>query len=114
MYLRSLVNVLILMIAMQSGIVVADIHHFSAEVAVSHELTLSADQHKHLQQTERDTQQTDSGDCDFCVHSHCSHFVALAQFANLSVAHFRDNFFFPYQPGTKADTNSSMYRPPKA
>lgn len=114
MYLRSLVNVLILMIAMQSGIVVADIHHFSAEVVANHELALNPDQHSHLKHTERDKQEADNGHCDFCLHSHCSHFVALEQVANLCVAHYRDNFFFPYQLGTKADPNSTMYRPPKA
>lgn len=116
MSIRSFVNLLLLMIAMQSGIVAADIHDFVFSPAQEQQTDLSNHQeiHEQLSQHSHSGDTQIDSDCAHCVHSHCSHFVALNHSPSLNIKDYRDNFFCPYLQTTETGFTASMYRPPKS
>ncbi len=115
MSIRSFVNLLILMIAMQSGTVAADIHNFAFATPQEQQTGLDTHQDQHqqlIQQSHTQDKLSDNG-CAHCIHSHCCHFVALSHNLGLSLTDFRDSFFYSYLLTTETGFSASMYRPPR-
>ena len=112
MKFRSLLCLLIFTIAMQSGIVLAEIHNIIPDSSPEHT-------HPH-QDTDAssdalsDTQQASFDDCSGCCHNHCSHFIALS-FVNESSINALSNPSPSWENAPSITSSpSSQYRPPKA
>ncbi len=114
MSIRSCVNMLILMIAMQSGILTADIHKlaFAQSQEQNTGFDTHQDQHEQLAQQSHTHDKQSDINCSHCVHSHCSHFVGLSSTSSLSLADYRDSLFYPYSKSTETGFSASMFRPP--
>lgn len=114
MSVKLIINMLILMIVMQSGIVAADVHISNS--ATPHEHQFALDDSNAIQQannaSSHDAQST--GDCDFCMHCQCSHFIAIYSNDGIDVAAFPDNYFYLYIMTPKPDFTVSMYHPPRS
>lgn len=103
------------MIAMQSGIVAADIHDFTFSSSQEQRTGLDTNQgqHKQLAQQSHTNDKQSGNDCSHCMHSHCSHFIGLNDASGLNLADYKDNFFYPYMLITETGFSASMYRPPR-
>jgi hypothetical protein len=103
------------MIAMQSGIVAADIHDFTFSPSQEQQTSLDTHQGQHHQLAQQShTHAKQSGiDCSHCVHSHCAHFVCLNNTSGLSLADYRDSIYYPYFQTTVTGFPASMFRPPR-
>tara|TARA_R100001132_G_scaffold3309_1_gene2862 strand:- start:48182 stop:48526 length:345 start_codon:yes stop_codon:yes gene_type:complete len=114
MSVKFIINMLILMIVMQSGIVAADVH--ISDSATPHEHQFVLDDSNAIQQannaSSHDAQST--GDCDFCMHCKCSHFIAIFNIDGIDVAANPDNYFNLHPRSPKPDFTVSMYRPPRS
>ncbi|MBL1456391.1 MULTISPECIES: hypothetical protein [Methylophaga] len=114
MSVKLIINMLIFMIVMQSGIVAADIHTYDSKTSQEHQLVL--DDSNAIQQannaSSHDAQST--GDCDFCMHCQCSHFIAIFNIDGINVAAIPYNYFNLHPRSPKPDFTVSMYRPPRS
>lgn len=115
MFFRPIINLLILMIALQSGMVAADIHDdvFAATQEQQSDSDLHQEKHQQLSEPSHSHDLVDKTACAHFDHSDCSHFVALFQSSGLKFPGYRESSFPFYRTISGNGYSASLYRPPK-
>jgi hypothetical protein len=110
---KSFINMLIFMIAMQSGIVAADIHNVISDPSQDQHITTSAlELNEELHESAHESLSADG--CAYCMHCHCTHFIAIQDFNDIDVYPTPDEFYSIQLLTSLAKHPVSMFRPPKS